>query len=101
MVRVVPSVSISCNVLLVVDCDRSAPAKVCLIAIALVSGIVVHSQISYHHVEVGPSDLGWIPDSYGLGPKLKAEYMVQTLLRDDPGRTSCFPRIPQVVVLTS
>jgi hypothetical protein len=52
MVRVVPLVSISCNVLLVVDCDRSAPAKVCLIAIALASAIVVHSQIRYHHVEV-------------------------------------------------
>jgi hypothetical protein len=70
MVRVVPSVSISCTVLLVVDWDRNAPAKVCLIAIGLVSAIVVHSQLRYHHVEVGPIRFPTLMDP---------EYTLQTL----------------------
>jgi hypothetical protein len=54
-VRVVPSLSVSCNVFPDADCDRSALAKACLlspVAVAL-SAIVVHSQKRWPQVGVG------------------------------------------------
>jgi hypothetical protein len=55
-VRVVPSLSVSCNVIPGADCERSATANVCLpigVALALVSAVTGANMFLYYLMQVG------------------------------------------------